>query len=238
MIPIGKSSPNSIRFNEQNAFRFGLQTNAGNVTRVYFYAIHLHRLSIEIKSVCCVVGKRNVALVKKCGEHSSLLFQCDDQCFDTNKKIYYRVLIAGQSTATFRCGYQLTDDLCAKQLWAAAENRRQTDVELLVRDRAIPAHRAMLAGRSPVWERHFQSNPREKQVRVDDADDLDPAVFEHFLHWSAENGAVRAALAPGRKVWAANSTASLPAHVRHQQSSGTGTFGCSFDLRFTKLEPF
>ena len=75
--------------------------------------------------------------------------------------------------------YELVDLLCFAQLWLAARKRQFTDFEFLVQGRVFPAHRAILAARSPVLA-NLLSQPGVDFHRIED---IDAQVFEQFLHF-------------------------------------------------------
>jgi len=73
------------------------------------------------------------------------------------------------------------DSAWSKHLWAAAVNRKMTDVEFLVGEETFGAHRSLLSARSPVFAAMFASGMKEVstgQVRIED---VDPTTFIHFL---------------------------------------------------------
>jgi len=73
------------------------------------------------------------------------------------------------------------DVTCSEQLWAAAVNRKLTDVEFLVGEEAFDAHRSLLSARSPVFAAMFGSGMKEAKtghVRIEDAN---PDTFQRFL---------------------------------------------------------
>ncbi len=74
------------------------------------------------------------------------------------------------------------DSTWSGELWAAAINRKMTDVEFLVGEEAFGAHRSLLSARSPVFAAMFASGKNEAergQVKIGDAD---PATFQQFLY--------------------------------------------------------
>ncbi len=75
--------------------------------------------------------------------------------------------------------YELVDLLCMTQLWFAARRRQFTDFEFLVSGKVFPAHRAVLAARSPVLA-NLLSQSEVEFLRIDD---IDSHVFENFLHF-------------------------------------------------------
>ena len=68
-----------------------------------------------------------------------------------------------------------------EELWTAAVNREFTDIELIVADRTFPAHKAIVAARSPVFGAMFRSDMIESRTNRVNIDDTDPFTFEVFL---------------------------------------------------------
>lgn len=75
--------------------------------------------------------------------------------------------------------YELVDLLCMAHLWIAARRRQFTDFEFLVKGKVFPAHRAVLAARSPVLA-NLLSQSETEYLRIED---MDVPIFEHFLHF-------------------------------------------------------
>ena len=116
----------------------------------------------------------------------------------TSVQIFTSNLSATELTAPLSCPFVITfhaklrstvdtfvnisvDPTWSKQLWAAAVNRKMTDVELLVGKESLGAHRSLLSARSPVFAAMFASGMKEAatgQVRIED---VDPATFKQFL---------------------------------------------------------
>lgn len=91
------------------------------------------------------------------------------------------------------------DTLLGGQLWMAAKNWHQTDVEFLIGDRVVPAHRSILAARSSFWEHHFKSKPNGKQICLDDVvDQVDATVFENLLCFTY-TGQLK--MTPDQQLW-------------------------------------
>lgn len=98
--------------------------------------------------------------------------------------------------------YELVDLLCMAQLWLAARKRQYTDFEFLVQGKVFPAHRAILAARSPVLA-NLLSQPGVDFLRIED---IDATVFEQFLHF----------IYTGRLTTSANNAQLLIAAGRYQ----------------------
>ncbi len=78
-------------------------------------------------------------------------------------------------------GHKFVDSTWQGELWASAVNKQFTDVEFLVGDESIAAHRSLLSARSPVFAAMFTSGMQECQTRQVHLDDVDSAVFSDFL---------------------------------------------------------
>ena len=82
--------------------------------------------------------------------------------------------------------YNQTDDLLNTQLWSAVLQRRSTDVELVIggggatADRVFPAHRSILAARSPFFRAKFEENQSDQTLHIGDADSV---IFEQLLRF-------------------------------------------------------
>jgi len=73
------------------------------------------------------------------------------------------------------------DSTWSGELWAAAINRKMTDVEFLVGEEAFGAHRSLLSARSPVFAAMFASGMKEAETGRVRIEDVDPATFQRFL---------------------------------------------------------
>lgn len=93
----------------------------------------------------------------------------------------FRVYIEGAAT---NYTYKQTDELFKSQLWSAAQQRHCSDVELVIggAERVFAGHKAILAARSPVFHAMFEESHSDKNGMVH-VGDVDPVVFEHFLHF-------------------------------------------------------
>jgi len=73
------------------------------------------------------------------------------------------------------------DSTFGEQLWAAAVNKKMTDVEFLVGVEAFGAHRSLLSARSPVFASMFASGMKETKTGKVCIEDVDPTTFQQFL---------------------------------------------------------
>jgi hypothetical protein len=101
---------------------------------------------------------------------------------ETKLTIVFRICIEGTDPGY---SYQLSDRLAKDQLWAALKNQQNlADVELIVKDKSFPAHKAILAARSPVFADEFEkkqpgrNGPHQIQI-----DGVEPSTCVNFLHF-------------------------------------------------------
>ena len=79
--------------------------------------------------------------------------------------------------------YQLGDRLLAADLWSSLSNQLFTDIEFLVGDQKFPAHKVIVATRSPVFAAMFQNDMREARTNQVKIEDMEPTVFREFLYF-------------------------------------------------------
>jgi len=83
-------------------------------------------------------------------------------------------------------GYTIADVLCRDQLWTAAVEKHFTDVDFLVGNESLGAHRFLLSASSPVFAAMFKSGMEEweeAQTGVVRISDVDPVTFKNFLEF-------------------------------------------------------
>ncbi len=85
------------------------------------------------------------------------------------------------STSVPNFGYKFVDSTWEKELWAETSNKKFTDVEFVLEEESISAHRALLSARSPVFAAMFSSGMEECQTGQVHLDDVDPSTFRDFL---------------------------------------------------------
>lgn len=95
-----------------------------------------------------------------------------------NLKFYVKMV---SSVTNF--GYRIVDTLWKDQLWTAAVEKQFTDVEFLVGDKSLGAHRFLLSAVSPVFAAMFQSGMEEALTGKVRIGDVDPGTFKHFLEF-------------------------------------------------------
>jgi len=76
---------------------------------------------------------------------------------------------------------KMIDSIWSEQIWAAAVNRKMTDVEFLVGEEAFGAHRSLISARSPVFAAMFESGMKEAETGLVRIEDVDPITFQYFL---------------------------------------------------------
>jgi speckle-type POZ protein len=178
-----------ISFRGERVFRVGLKNHALNPV-LFFMAIDLGKIGMKVEDV--MYGMQGSGL----GPATMKMFEYDyvdegslqlsetvlDKKIVGNCTIVFRICIVGVDPGY---SYQLSDRLAKDQLWAALNNQQcLPDVEFVVKDEIFPAHKAILAARSPVFADEFEKvqavNGVRYQIRIDG---VEPLTVENFLHF-------------------------------------------------------
>ena len=110
------------------------------------------------------------------------MFSCMDICLNSSISYPFLVTIYVQMRNTvLDFTNKLVDSTLSGELWAAAVNRKMTDVEFLVKEEAFGAHRSLLSARSPVFAAMFSSGMKEAETGQVRVEDVDPTTFQQFL---------------------------------------------------------
>jgi hypothetical protein len=177
-----------ILFLGEKVFRVGLQNNAISPI-LFFMAIDLGKIGMKVEDVMCGfqgsgLGPMEKMSKEKIGDEENLqLFTMTFLKMSVGKHtIVFRICIEGADSGY---SYQLSDRLAKNQLWAALKNQKHlADVELIVKDKTFPAHKAILAARSPVFADKFEKKQPVKggphHIRIDG---VEPSTMKNFLHF-------------------------------------------------------
>jgi hypothetical protein len=182
-----------ILFRGEKVFRLGLKNRADG-PNLFLVAIDLNKMGMKVEDVkfriqgSGLVPATNLTMMEMIkediGNEGSLqLFTATlEENVIGNCKIMFRICIEGTDPSY---SYQLCDRLAKDQLWAALKNHQHLpDVVLIVKDKTFPAHKAILAARSPVFADEFEKvqpvNGVRLQIRIDD---VEPSTVENFLHF-------------------------------------------------------
>ena len=79
--------------------------------------------------------------------------------------------------------YELCDSLMNEEMQRTVANKETADVEFLVSDRSIRAHKAIVCARSPVFCAMFATEMRESATGHVQIDDVAPKAFQQFLQF-------------------------------------------------------
>jgi hypothetical protein len=185
-----------ILFRGEKVFRVGLKNHAESAI-LFFVAINLSKIGLKVEDVTYQIQDGGTTWpvtmeqMKKenIGDGGSL------QLFKTRlgKKIVgncsfsFRIVLEGviPCCSTYGYSYKLCDRLAKEQFWNAITNQKHlADVEVIVKDKTFPVHRAILAARSRVFAVKFMKEQPGKdgphQVRLDG---VDPSTVAKFLYY-------------------------------------------------------
>jgi speckle-type POZ protein len=178
-----------ILFRGEKIFRVGLKNYAKHPF-LFFIAIDLGKIGMKVQDVKYGIqgsglgpAKMEEMTQENIGDEGNLqLFTIDlDEKVSGNCTFSFRICIVG---ADYGYSYQLSDRLAKDQLWAAKEELNLADVELIVKDTTFPAHKAILAARSPVFADEFENKQPGKdgphQIQING---VEPSTVENFLHF-------------------------------------------------------
>jgi hypothetical protein len=177
-----------ILFRGEKVFRVGLK-NLTDMPILFLVAIDLRKIGMKVEDV--KFGMQGSGLSTARMEEMTKEDLDDEgslQLFTVtlhekivgNHKIMFRICIG--DTDSGYC-YQLSDRLAKDQLWAALRSQPNiADIELIVKDKTFPAHRAILAARSQVFAAEFERIQLDvpQQIRIDG---VEPSTVEKFLHF-------------------------------------------------------
>ncbi len=176
-----------ISFRGEKVIRVGLKNHA--VPVLFLVAINLGKIGMKVEDVLCGAqgsglgpAKMKVMKKKDIGGGGSLqLFTIKlYEKIVGNCKVMFRICIGG--TDLGYC-YQLSDRLAKSQLWATVTNHQNlADIELIVKYKIFPVHKAILSARSRVFADEFERIQLDvpQQIRIDG---VEPSTVENFLHF-------------------------------------------------------
>ncbi len=179
-----------ILFRGERVFRVGLKNHALNPV-LFFMAIDLGKIGMRVEDV--KYGIKSIGLSpatmkemtkEDIGDNGNLqLFTIDlDKMVTGQRTFLFRICIVG---ADYGFSYQRCDRLAKDQLWNGLKNQPNlADVEFIVKDKIFPAHKSILAARSPVFATEFKEvqpvNDVPHHIRIDG---VEPSTFVNFLHF-------------------------------------------------------
>lgn len=163
-------------------FRFALKRPGGRNSKTSFYCIstNLQKAGFKVAKVLIEIQGKPLAECMKANDTAMENLQvftseCNFVLDDKRIVITFAVHVVGILTHYI---FQLSDVLFSDQLWAAAQNRQWTDIEFAVKSHTFSAHQAILAARSPIFFKLFESMNFGSKIKLED---VEPAAFEIFL---------------------------------------------------------
>jgi hypothetical protein len=179
-----------ISFRGEKVFRVGLKIYARTPV-LFFMAVDLGKIGMKVEDVMYGIqgsgfgpAKMTQMIKEDIGDGGNLqLFTIEQsEKLVGNCTFMFRICIEGTDPGY---SYQLCDRLAKDQLWAALKNQQcLPDVEFVVMNQKFPAHKAILAARSPVFADEFKKKQPGKdglhQIRIDD---VEPSTVNKLLHF-------------------------------------------------------
>jgi speckle-type POZ protein len=179
-----------IIFLGEKVFRVGLQNHAISPI-LFFMAIDLGKIGMKVEDVKYGIQGSGLGPAtmmempsQNIGDEGSLqLFTIKlAEKVVGHCTFMFRICIEGTDSGY---SYQLCDRLAKDQLWAALKNQQYLpDVELIVKDKSFPAHKAILAARSRAFADEFEKVQPVKdvphQIRIDG---VEPSTVENILYF-------------------------------------------------------
>jgi len=175
----------------------------GTKTKLVFLSYHHDNLGYKIDEVTYSTGTG--------GDPWAHRLKMREKPTSDNKKLHVFAveLISIPSSVTFHVkvaykvpnfGLTFAESTWTHQLWAAAVDQILTDVEFLIADESISAHRSLLSARSPVFAAMFSARMEEARTGQVCINDVDPDSFRHFLQFLYTGNLV--AIADKAKIFA------------------------------------
>jgi len=160
---------------------------------IKFLSYDHQTISCSTEEVTCSLGQEQIRMEAKHTLDSNKLqvFKIPPSCFSVNflpdpaPSPFIITFIVKLRSIIPNFLNKIIDSTWSEQLWAAAVNRKMTDVEFLLGDEAFGAHRSILSARSPVFAAMFASGMKEAetgQVRIEDVDHETFLKFLKFLY--------------------------------------------------------
>jgi speckle-type POZ protein len=179
-----------ILFRGEKVFRVGLKNHTLKPV-LFFMVIDLRKIGMKVKGVRYGIQGSGLGPEKMTQMENENISDIGNlQLFTINLAekvsgnytIVFQICIVGTDPGY---SFQLSDRLSKDQLGAAPKSQQNlADVEFVVKDKTFPAHRAILAARSPVFADEFEKvqavNGVPHQIRIDG---VEPSTVENFVHF-------------------------------------------------------
>lgn len=174
---------NLVPFHGENCFRFGLKQST---MALYFINVFPCKSGFKISHVYLIapgVNGEEMTLRTESNEPTIQMFTYILEGYThTDVLTSYNFYIHIVKTVDDYC-YRPIDTRMSDEFWASAREKQFTDFEFLVGDRIFPAHRGIVAARSPVFAAMFKADMVESRTQRVIIEDIESSVFEEFLYF-------------------------------------------------------
>lgn len=174
---------NLVPFHGENCFRFGLKQSS---MTLYFINVFPCKSGFKISHVYLIapgVNGEEMTLRTESNEPAIQMFTFILEGYThTDVLTSYNFYIHVVKTVDDYC-YRPIDIRMSEQLWNAAKEKQFTDFEFVIGDLIFPAHKGIVAARSPVFSAMFKADMIESRTQQVVIEDIEPSIFEEFLYF-------------------------------------------------------
>ena len=181
-------------YNHEKAFHVGVHSGANDrEMALYFFSTHHHQLGYDIIDIQASVidtdsskPHRTIKLERFHQGPSSMTVEMYQSTVALTQAPYSFTIQVTITSILPHYTFQPSDKNMKTQLWSAFLNHQLTDVELVLHQDVIAAHRVVLVSRSPVFQALLGSEPANQgsyrsRIQIDGTHQR--AVFEDFLYF-------------------------------------------------------
>ena len=182
------SARTSIAVDENKRISVGAKMMKSGHWTIYVISLHAEVHGAKVIDILYSVNDEpnHRRMICKSKQEKALLFQTqelsalpwDRECNQWRSHRFQFWITVEDSISCF--AYQRVDSRM-EDLWTAAVCKQFTDIEFLVGDQVFPAHKAIVAARSPVFDTMLTTDMLESKTNKVKIEDIEPAIFQVFL---------------------------------------------------------